>query len=184
MIYSLKNIEVQDAFVKLKEQIKCYLDVPAMYRLGKEILASTNFRYFTNEQRAVFCYLEVFFLLPLSHLFLFNSFFFIFILTLFPRANFSTALKPTKRPPEPSVPLSQKALTSLMLGWLGENFVIATSVINLRRTLLLLLLLHLLRLLLVRPLVLLLVLVGRGEVEVGGVEGKRGSREQVGCMIL
>ena len=61
---------------------------------------------------------------------------------------------------------------------------IATSVINLRRTLLLLLPLHLLRLLLVRPLVLLLVLVGRGEVEVGGVEEKRGNREQVGCMIL
>ena len=59
MIYSLKNIEVQDAFVKLKEQIKCYLDVPNMYRLGKEILAGTNFLYFTNEQRAVFCYLEV-----------------------------------------------------------------------------------------------------------------------------
>lgn len=53
-IYTLPNIEIQDAFVKLREQVKCYFQVPTHYKNGLDIINSTNLDYFAPRQKAEF----------------------------------------------------------------------------------------------------------------------------------
>lgn len=53
-IYTLPNIEIQDAFVKLREQVKCYFQVPSHYKNGLDIINSTNLDYFAPRQKAEF----------------------------------------------------------------------------------------------------------------------------------
>eukprot|EP01135_Chromosphaera_perkinsii_P011002 Nk52_evm36s2309 gene=Nk52_evmTU36s2309 len=62
-IYSLPNIEVQDAFLKLKEQAKCYFKCNKDLKTGLDIINSTNLSYFVPKQKAEFfalqgCFLE------------------------------------------------------------------------------------------------------------------------------
>eukprot|EP01114_Cavostelium_apophysatum_P014185 TRINITY_DN3613_c0_g1_i5.p1 TRINITY_DN3613_c0_g1~~TRINITY_DN3613_c0_g1_i5.p1 ORF type:complete len:3612 (+),score=1106.25 TRINITY_DN3613_c0_g1_i5:200-11035(+) len=57
-IYTLPNIEIQDAFVKLQEQVKCYFQLPAHYRTGLDIINSTNLDYFAPQQKAEFFQLK------------------------------------------------------------------------------------------------------------------------------
>lgn len=53
-IYTLPNIEIQDAFTKLKEQIKCYSYHTSQYRTGLEMIINTNLDYFSPQQKAEF----------------------------------------------------------------------------------------------------------------------------------
>eukprot|EP00026_Physarum_polycephalum_P000015 Phypoly_transcript_00015.p1 GENE.Phypoly_transcript_00015~~Phypoly_transcript_00015.p1 ORF type:complete len:3639 (+),score=586.09 Phypoly_transcript_00015:159-11075(+) len=57
-IYTLPNIEIQDAFVKLREQIKCYFQLSTHYRTGLDIINSTNLDYFDANQKAEFFQLK------------------------------------------------------------------------------------------------------------------------------
>jgi transformation/transcription domain-associated protein len=57
-IYTLPNIEIQDAFVKLREQIKCYFQLSTHYRTGLDIINSTNLDYFDPNQKAEFFQLK------------------------------------------------------------------------------------------------------------------------------
>ena len=51
-INNLPNIEIQDAFVKLYQQLKCYLKQPKFYQLGLETIKTTNLDYFSLIQKA------------------------------------------------------------------------------------------------------------------------------------
>lgn len=57
-IYHIPNIEVQDAFVKLKVHVKCYAEVPKHYRVGLDVINSTNLEYFNKEQKSDFYLLK------------------------------------------------------------------------------------------------------------------------------
>ena len=65
-IYNLPNIEIQDAFIKLREQLKCYSKIPTRYKLGLETITSTNLEYFTVQQKAEFHQLKAEFLAKLN----------------------------------------------------------------------------------------------------------------------
>eukprot|EP00158_Paraphelidium_tribonemae_P010007 Partr_v1_DN29030_c0_g2_i1_m58788 putative Transformation transcription domain-associated protein len=53
-IYTLPNIEIQDAFLKLREQAKCQLDMNVDVEAGLEVINTTNLGYFQPVQRAEF----------------------------------------------------------------------------------------------------------------------------------
>lgn len=55
-IYTLPNIEIQDAFKKLREQVKCYLtsNIQSDLITGLEIINATNLGYFVANQKAEF----------------------------------------------------------------------------------------------------------------------------------
>jgi transformation/transcription domain-associated protein len=53
-IYTLPNIEIQDAFLKLREQAKCYMENPAELPTALEVINATNLNYFNNTQKAEF----------------------------------------------------------------------------------------------------------------------------------
>jgi transformation/transcription domain-associated protein len=53
-IYTLPNIEIQEAFLKLREQAKCYLSNPAEYKTGLDVINNTNLVYFNPQQKAEF----------------------------------------------------------------------------------------------------------------------------------
>ena len=53
-IYTLPNIEIQDAFLKLREQAKCHLDVNKDLSSGLDVINTTNLGYFQSVQRAEF----------------------------------------------------------------------------------------------------------------------------------
>lgn len=53
-IYTLPNIEIQDAFSKLREQTLCYLDLPADLPTALEVINATNLNYFSSLQKAEF----------------------------------------------------------------------------------------------------------------------------------
>ncbi|ORZ37497.1 hypothetical protein BCR44DRAFT_1511660 [Catenaria anguillulae PL171] len=53
-IYALPNIEIHEAFLKLREQAKCYLQNPDEYRNGLDIINHTNLVYFNSQQKAEF----------------------------------------------------------------------------------------------------------------------------------
>ncbi|KAI9139518.1 hypothetical protein BKA69DRAFT_1040037 [Paraphysoderma sedebokerense] len=57
-IYTLPNIEIQEAFLKLREQAKCYLDNPAEYSTGLDVINNTNLLYFGPPQKAEFIVLK------------------------------------------------------------------------------------------------------------------------------
>lgn len=62
-IYSLPNIEIHDAFVKLREQVKCYRRLAAQssssgaaanfYRTALDIINSTNLDFFGPQVRTI-----------------------------------------------------------------------------------------------------------------------------------
>ena len=53
-IYTLPNIEIQDAFLKLREQAKCYMENPTELPTALEVINATNLNYFNNTQKAEF----------------------------------------------------------------------------------------------------------------------------------
>jgi transformation/transcription domain-associated protein len=58
-IYELPNIEVQDAFTKLCEHIKCYFRLPLPLMRGVlDIINTTNLNYFSAVQKAEFFHLR------------------------------------------------------------------------------------------------------------------------------
>jgi transformation/transcription domain-associated protein len=65
-ILSLPNIEIQDAFVKLREQVKCYLHVENGYKTGLDIINSTKLDFFQPQQSAEFFRLKGEFLAKLG----------------------------------------------------------------------------------------------------------------------
>jgi len=69
-IYTLPNIEIQDAFVKLREQVQCYFQLPSHYRTGLDIINSTNLDYFGPQQKAEFFQLKGEFLCNMGYILL------------------------------------------------------------------------------------------------------------------
>ena len=65
-IYTLPNIEIHDAFLKLKEQSKCFFQNPKEYANGLEVINNTNLAYFQQPQRAEFFALKGVFLSKLN----------------------------------------------------------------------------------------------------------------------
>lgn len=53
-IYTLPNIEIQDAFLKLREQAKCYMETPADLPIALEVVNATNLNYFSGLQKGEF----------------------------------------------------------------------------------------------------------------------------------
>ncbi|KAI3638074.1 hypothetical protein MIR68_003685 [Amoeboaphelidium protococcarum] len=65
-IYTLPNIEISDAFLKLREQAKCYMGDSDEYISGLEVISNTNLGYFQQPQRAEFFALKGEFLAKLD----------------------------------------------------------------------------------------------------------------------
>lgn len=61
-IYTLPNIEIQEAFLKLREQAKCHFQNPNELGLGLEVISNTNLMYFGTQQKAEFFTLKGMFL--------------------------------------------------------------------------------------------------------------------------
>lgn len=53
-IYTLPNIEIQEAFLKLREQAKCHLQNPNELATGLDVISNTNLAFFGNPQKAEF----------------------------------------------------------------------------------------------------------------------------------
>ncbi|KAJ1517420.1 hypothetical protein HMI55_007110 [Coelomomyces lativittatus] len=53
-VYTLPNIEIQEAFLKLREQAKCYLFDSAEHKAGLDMINNTNLVFFNNQQKAEF----------------------------------------------------------------------------------------------------------------------------------
>ncbi|KAG7449166.1 uncharacterized protein BT62DRAFT_1073682 [Guyanagaster necrorhizus] len=53
-IYTLPNIEISEAFLKLREQARCYYQKPSDLQAGLEVINNTNLHYFSNAQKAEF----------------------------------------------------------------------------------------------------------------------------------
>ncbi|KAG9303929.1 hypothetical protein G9A89_005839 [Geosiphon pyriformis] len=53
-IYSLPNIEIQEAFLKLREQAKCHYHNPGEVTLALDVINNTNLNYFGPQQKAEF----------------------------------------------------------------------------------------------------------------------------------
>ncbi|KAI7863236.1 hypothetical protein BDF14DRAFT_1989138 [Spinellus fusiger] len=65
-IYTLPNIEIQEAFLKLREQAKCYYQNQSEMTAGLDVINNTNLMYFTQQQKAEFFTLKGMFLAKLS----------------------------------------------------------------------------------------------------------------------
>ncbi|KAK7711966.1 transcription-associated protein 1 [Diaporthe eres] len=65
-IYTLPNIEIQEAFLKLREQAKCHYQNPKELNSGLEVINNTNLGYFSPGQKAEFYTLKGMFLEKLS----------------------------------------------------------------------------------------------------------------------
>ena len=61
-IYTLPNIEIQEAFLKLREQAKCHYENPEELKSGLDVINNTNLNYFSNQQKAEFYTLKGMFL--------------------------------------------------------------------------------------------------------------------------
>lgn len=61
-IYTLPNIEIQEAFLKLREQAKCHYQNPPELTQGLEVINNTNLGYFVATQKAEFYTLKGMFL--------------------------------------------------------------------------------------------------------------------------
>ncbi|KAL8351867.1 hypothetical protein RB601_002265 [Gaeumannomyces tritici] len=61
-IYLLPNIEIQEAFLKLREQAKCHFQNPEELTNGLEVINNTNLNYFSAPQKAEFYTLKGMFL--------------------------------------------------------------------------------------------------------------------------
>lgn len=66
-IYQLPNIEIQEAFLKLKEQVKCHYQNPNELNTGLDVIRNTNLVYFATQQKAEFFTLKGMFLSKLNH---------------------------------------------------------------------------------------------------------------------
>ncbi|GAA5907251.1 hypothetical protein JCM6882_008402 [Rhodosporidiobolus microsporus] len=64
-IYTLPNIEIQEAFLKLREQAKAHYHNPAELASGLEVINNTNLMYFNGPQKAEFFTLKGMFLAKL-----------------------------------------------------------------------------------------------------------------------
>lgn len=65
-IYQLPNIEIQEAFLKLKEQVKCHFLTPNELNTGLDVIRNTNLVYFATQQKAEFFTLKGMFLSKLN----------------------------------------------------------------------------------------------------------------------
>ncbi|KAJ3191208.1 hypothetical protein HK101_007980 [Irineochytrium annulatum] len=65
-IYTLPNIEIPEAFYKLREQAKCHFQTPSEYSLGLDVINNTNLQFFSHPQRAEFFTLKGVFLSKLN----------------------------------------------------------------------------------------------------------------------
>ncbi|CAN8095423.1 unnamed protein product [Discula destructiva] len=65
-IYTLPNIEIQEAFLKLREQAKCHYQNPNELQSGLEVINNTNLNYFSPTQKAEFYTLKGMFLEKLN----------------------------------------------------------------------------------------------------------------------
>ena len=61
-IYTLPNIEIQEAFLKLREQAKCHYQTGSDLTSGLDVIHNTNLNYFRPEQKAEFYTLKGMFL--------------------------------------------------------------------------------------------------------------------------
>ncbi|KAF3348327.1 hypothetical protein VD0002_g7895 [Verticillium dahliae] len=61
-IYTLPNIEIQEAFLKLREQAKCHFENPEELTSGLDVINNTNLNYFNPPQKAEFYTLKGMFL--------------------------------------------------------------------------------------------------------------------------
>ncbi|KAI4175603.1 MAG: hypothetical protein LQ343_001594 [Gyalolechia ehrenbergii] len=66
-IYTLPNIEIQEAFLKLREQAKCHYQNRSELQSGLEVINNTNLNYFGQQQKAEFFTLKGMFLAKLNH---------------------------------------------------------------------------------------------------------------------
>ncbi|KAF2403064.1 hypothetical protein EJ06DRAFT_580246 [Trichodelitschia bisporula] len=66
-IYTLPNIEIQEAFLKLREQAKCHYQNKAELSSGLDVINNTNLNYFGAGQKAEFYTLKGMFLNKLGH---------------------------------------------------------------------------------------------------------------------
>ncbi|KAI9276344.1 FAT domain-containing protein [Sporodiniella umbellata] len=66
-IYTLPNIEIQEAFLKLREQAKCYYQNTSELSAGLDVINNTNLMYFTHQQKAEFFTLKGMFLAKMQH---------------------------------------------------------------------------------------------------------------------
>ena len=66
-IYTLPNIEIQEAFLKLREQAKCHYQNSSELNSGLDVINNTNLNYFGQQQRAEFFTLKGMFLAKLNH---------------------------------------------------------------------------------------------------------------------
>lgn len=65
-IYTLPNIEIQEAFLKLREQAKCYYQNDSELHSGLDVINNTNLNYFGPQQKAEFFTLKGMFLAKLK----------------------------------------------------------------------------------------------------------------------
>jgi len=65
-IYTLPNIEIQEAFLKLREQAKCHYQNQNELTQGLEVINNTNLGYFAAQQKAEFYTLKGMFLSKLK----------------------------------------------------------------------------------------------------------------------
>lgn len=65
-IYTLPNIEIQEAFLKLREQAKCHYQNPDELSSGLDVINNTNLNYFSAPQKAEFYTLKGMFLAKLN----------------------------------------------------------------------------------------------------------------------
>ncbi|GIZ38419.1 hypothetical protein CKM354_000183600 [Cercospora kikuchii] len=65
-IYTLPNIEIQEAFLKLREQAKCHYQNRAELSNGLDVINNTNLNYFGQQQKAEFYTLKGMFLSRLN----------------------------------------------------------------------------------------------------------------------
>lgn len=61
-IYTLPNIEIQEAFLKLREQAKCHYQNDSELQTGLDVINNTNLNYFGQQQKAEFYTLKGMFL--------------------------------------------------------------------------------------------------------------------------
>ena len=65
-IYTLPNIEIQEAFLKLREQAKCHYQNSSELNNGLDVINNTNLNYFGAQQKAEFFTLKGMFLAKLD----------------------------------------------------------------------------------------------------------------------
>jgi transformation/transcription domain-associated protein len=65
-IYTLPNIEIQEAFLKLREQAKCHYQNANELNTGLDVISNTNLVYFATQQKAEFFTLKGMFLAKLK----------------------------------------------------------------------------------------------------------------------